>query len=66
MAAPPVLGVFNGHEDVVKALLIAGADTSKTDVFGWTVKEHAMYRGHHNVAELPGGWDHTLLQGGRA
>ncbi|KAK8091251.1 ankyrin repeat-containing protein, partial [Apiospora phragmitis] len=55
-----------GHEGVVKALLLAGADVSTTDRFGWTAKEHAAYRGHQTIAGLLGAWDRTILQGGPA
>ncbi|KAK8127287.1 ankyrin repeat-containing protein [Apiospora sp. TS-2023a] len=55
-----------GHKAVVNALLLAGADVSKTDRFGWTAKEHAAYRGHQTIAGLLGDWDRTLLLGGPA
>lgn len=60
------IACMHGHQSVVKALVLAGADVSKTDRFGWTAKEHAAYRGHQTIAGLLGDWDRTLLQGGPA
>ncbi|KAK7957232.1 ankyrin repeat-containing protein [Apiospora aurea] len=57
---------MHGHERVVEALLLAGADVSITDRFGWTAKEHAAYRGHQTIAGIIGDWDRTILQGGPA
>ena len=61
---PLAIACMFGHESVVQALLLAGADASKTDRFGWTAKEHAAYRGHQTVAGLLGDWDRTIVQGG--
>lgn len=41
-----------GHIENVELLLEAGCDSNKVDMFGWTAKEHAAYRGHLKIAEL--------------
>lgn len=42
----------DGHHDMVKLLVEAGADLSRCDSSGWTAKEHAALRGHMKIAEL--------------
>ncbi|KAK8059218.1 Glycerophosphoryl diester phosphodiesterase family protein [Apiospora saccharicola] len=63
---PLAIACMCGHESVVKALLLAGADLSKLDRLGWTAKELAAYRGHQTIAGLLGDWDRTIVQGGPA
>ena len=41
-----------GHIEIVELLLQAGCDSNTLDKFGWTVKDHAAYRGHRKIAEL--------------
>jgi glycerophosphodiester phosphodiesterase len=41
-----------GHFSIVKLLLDAGADFSRTDYLGWTAQEHAAFKGHIPVAGL--------------
>lgn len=43
----------NGHENVVTCLLDARADPSLTDARGWTAQEHAAFRGHLSISDLP-------------
>ncbi|KAK7928393.1 ankyrin repeat-containing protein [Apiospora marii] len=61
---PLAIACMYGHEAIVKALLHAGADASKTDRFGWTAKELAAYRGHQTIAGLLEDWDRTIVEGG--
>lgn len=49
---PLFIASVEGHIDVVNALLTAGADQSIVDKNGWTVKEHATFRGHLHIAEI--------------
>jgi ankyrin repeat protein len=46
---------IQGHEDVVRALLDAGADKSLKDYAGKTAAEHAAEKGNQAIV--------TLLQG---
>lgn len=43
---------INGHSTLVQFLLGAGADPDSRDLFGWTIAEHASYRGHHEVTRF--------------
>lgn len=49
---PLFIACIEGQLSVVKLLLEAGAEQNLTDIFGWTEKEHAVFRGHMKVAEL--------------
>ena len=40
----------DGNLEIVKLLIHAGADLSRTDDSGWTAKEHAALRGHVKIA----------------
>ena len=42
----------DGHLNVVKLLIEAGADLERYDSSGWTAKEHASLRGHLQIAKL--------------
>lgn len=48
---PLFIACAEGHLEVVKLLLQAGASPTILDHRGWTAKEHAAYRGHLAVAE---------------
>ena len=40
----------DGSFEIVKMLIMAGADPGRTDHSGWTAKEHAALRGHITIA----------------
>lgn len=46
---PLTIACVQGHDDVVLALLQAGADMSIRDHQGWLAKDHAAYRGHTRI-----------------
>lgn len=50
---PLMVACANGHLDVVSLLLSSGADPKLRDARGWTAQEHAAFRGHLTVAEIP-------------
>ena len=50
--SPLLVACVEGHLPVVELLLKAGADPKLRDVFGWTAKEHAVFRGHMRIAQL--------------
>ncbi|KAH0541280.1 hypothetical protein FGG08_004204 [Glutinoglossum americanum] len=47
---PLFVACVDGHLGVVEALICAGADFEKSDLSGWTAKEHAALRGHLDIA----------------
>ena len=47
---PLHIAAVDGNLDIVKVLIDAGADLSRTDDSGWTAKEHAALRGHVDIA----------------
>lgn len=49
---PLFIACVNGHLEIVKLLLEAGAEQKLCDLAGWTAKEHAVFRGHLAVAEF--------------
>jgi ankyrin repeat protein len=49
---PLFVAVIGGHAVVVQALLDAGANALQSDNAGWTVYEHACFRGHFTVADM--------------
>lgn len=49
---PLCTACVNGHLPIVKLLLEAGAEQRLCDLAGWTEKEHAVFRGHMDVAEF--------------
>ncbi|KAL9614368.1 MAG: hypothetical protein Q9167_001171 [Letrouitia subvulpina] len=49
---PLFIACVNGHLEIVKLLLEAGAEQRLCDLAGWTAKEHAVFRGHMAVAEF--------------
>ncbi len=49
---PLILASINGDLPVVELLLRAGADPKVQDAFGWTVKDHAAFRGHLPMAKM--------------
>ncbi|KAB2575044.1 Glycerophosphodiester phosphodiesterase GDE1 [Lasiodiplodia theobromae] len=49
---PLFIACVDGHLDVVKLLIEAGADLEKPDLSGWTPKEHAALRGHLDIATV--------------
>lgn len=42
----------NGNANMAKLLLQAGSNQGLCDARGWTALEHAVFRGHHVVAEV--------------
>lgn len=49
---PLIVACANGHSDVVRCLLEAGAEPERCDALGWAAREHAVFRGHLGIAEL--------------
>lgn len=49
---PLMVACGNGDAKMTKLLLQAGSNQSVCDARGWTALEHAVFRGHHVVAEL--------------
>ncbi|KAK2754570.1 hypothetical protein FQN54_006971 [Arachnomyces sp. PD_36] len=49
---PLFVASVNGHLEVVKLLIQAGATQTPLDDRGWTAKEHAAYRGHLSIAAM--------------
>ncbi|KAI1085612.1 GDPD-domain-containing protein [Whalleya microplaca] len=49
---PLFIACSMGHRHIVKSLLKAGASQTLVDNLGWTAKEHAVYRGYLDIAEL--------------
>ena len=49
---PLFIACVEGHLNIVKLLIKAGANQHKLDCFGWTAKEHASFRGHLEIAAL--------------
>ncbi|KAJ5782937.1 SPX N-terminal [Penicillium paradoxum] len=47
---PLFIACVDGHLDVAKQLVEAGADVERFDTSGWTAKEHAALRGHLDIA----------------
>ncbi|KFA80425.1 hypothetical protein S40288_07063, partial [Stachybotrys chartarum IBT 40288] len=53
---PVLLASSQGKQEIVEALVSAGADTTVADARGWLPKDHAAYRGHLKLAQtLPDG-----------
>jgi glycerophosphodiester phosphodiesterase len=42
----------NGHANIAELLLQAGSKQETCDARGWAALEHAVFRGHHLIAEL--------------
>ena len=49
---PLTIACINGHPEVVRSLLEAGAIQGRYDRTGWTEKEYAVFQGHLAVARL--------------
>lgn len=47
---PLFVAAANGYQEVVEALLRAGAEVERVDCVGWTPFEHAIFRGHLQLA----------------
>ena len=47
---PLFVSCVDGHLPIVELLIAAGADADRTDLSGWTAKEHAALRGHVDIA----------------
>lgn len=47
---PLFVSCVDGHLPIVELLIAAGADADRTDLSGWTAKEHAALRGHMDIA----------------
>lgn len=48
---PIFIASVDGHLQIVKLLIDAGADLERPDLSGWTSKEHASLRGHMDIAK---------------
>ncbi|KAI9832298.1 MAG: hypothetical protein M1819_004476 [Sarea resinae] len=48
---PLFVACVDGHLGIVELLIEAGADIGKSDLSGWTPKEHAALRGHIEIAQ---------------
>lgn len=60
---PLAVACVQGHDDTVKALLKAGADSTIHDHQKWLPKDHAAYRGYKVIVDAittPGSTDLTL------
>lgn len=49
---PLILACVKGNMLVMELLLRAGADPKVHDLFGWTAKDHAAFRGHLPMAKV--------------
>lgn len=49
---PLFIACVEGHVEVTRLLLQAGADQAIRDQFSWVAKEHAAFRGHLDLAEM--------------
>lgn len=49
---PLTVACVNGHHEVARLLLLAGANTLHTDRRGWSSLDHAAYRGHMSIVDL--------------
>ena len=58
---PLFVASVDGHLNMVKALIEAGANLVRTDYSGWTAKEHAALRGHMEIARTLA--EHTTVTG---
>ncbi|KAE8153479.1 Glycerophosphoryl diester phosphodiesterase family-domain-containing protein [Aspergillus avenaceus] len=47
---PLIVAMVEGHVAMVEMLLQAGADPRYQDFMGWTVLDHAAFRGHNSLA----------------
>ena len=50
--SPLFIACVDGNLGVVELLIEAGAQLDKTDLSGWTAKEHAVLRGHMAIARI--------------
>ncbi|EFY99365.2 Ankyrin repeat-containing domain protein [Metarhizium robertsii ARSEF 23] len=48
---PLIAACSNGHVEITRLLLQAGAKPDTPDIRGWTALEHAIFGGHHDLAE---------------
>ena len=48
---PLFIACIEGHLPIVRILLEAGSAYGLCDINGWTEKEHAVFRGHMNIAK---------------
>lgn len=63
---PLMVACANGHREVVSCLLEAGAEPESCDALGWTAREHAVFRGHLDIATLFASTSSEATNGGPA
>jgi ankyrin repeat protein len=57
---PPLfVACTEGHSATTELLLHAGADCTRVDIRGWSITEHATFRGHLELATLLHSWTRT-------
>jgi glycerophosphodiester phosphodiesterase len=53
---PLFVACVEGHLAIAELLLHAGASCTRVDTRGWSIKEHAAFRGHLELATLVQAW----------
>ena len=49
---PLILACVEGNKPIMELLLRAGADAKVQDIFGWSAKDHAAFRGYLHMAKV--------------
>ncbi|EXJ77751.1 hypothetical protein A1O3_09980 [Capronia epimyces CBS 606.96] len=57
--SPLFIACVEGHSVIAELLLHAGADCTLLDIRGWSVKDHAAFRGYVELATLLHPWTRT-------